>query len=63
MGFWRGIVAGGLLGALLGMLLTPQKQQRQRRFWEIHDSGRPDSRTRRIIKGVTKSVGDMIGNR
>jgi len=63
MGFWRGIIAGGVLGALLGMLFTPQKSGRQQRFWVIRGMKQPDSRTRRIIRGVSRSVGDFIGGR
>lgn len=53
--FWRGVVAGSILGATLGMLVFPRRRVERQGFLSRRITGR----TQRVIKGLTKTVDDL----
>jgi hypothetical protein len=58
--FWRGIIAGGLLGVMTSILMRSQNKTERRNLLGRVYTRRPRSRTRQFIRGVTKSVTGMI---
>ncbi|SHJ32372.1 YtxH domain-containing protein [Desulfofundulus thermosubterraneus] len=61
MSFWRGVIAGSVLGAVIGVLMAPpQRKPEQRSIFRIVRSGHPRSRTQRILRGMTSRVSEMI---
>lgn len=58
--FWRGIIAGGLLGALTSVLMSSQNKTGRKNLLGRVYTRRPRSMTQQFIRGVTKSVEDII---
>ncbi|HHW44527.1 YtxH domain-containing protein [Desulfofundulus thermobenzoicus] len=64
MGFWRGMVAGSVVGALLGMIMgPPQRKPGGKNIFRITRRTGPMSRTRRMLRGVTGRVSEIIRDR
>lgn len=60
LSFWRGIIAGSVLGALIGMLLSPPPRKTdERSIFRIVRMGR-SSRARRFLRGVSNRVSEYI---
>lgn len=60
LSFWRGVIAGSLLGALIGMLLyPPPRKQDERNIFRLVRISRP-SRARRFLRGVSSRVSEYI---
>ncbi|MEW5898202.1 MAG: YtxH domain-containing protein [Bacillota bacterium] len=61
--FWRGIIAGSLLGALFSMLVgkpVRKPKEKKRTLWGRIKRRRPGTRTQRFFRGITRTVGGMI---
>ncbi|MEW6275325.1 MAG: YtxH domain-containing protein [Bacillota bacterium] len=61
--FWRGIIAGSLLGALFSMLVgrpVRKPKERKRPLLARIKRQRPGTRAQRFLRGVTRTVGGMI---
>ncbi len=59
--FFRGILAGSIMGTMIGMFSAPQKktipENARRRITHTDDM---PSRTKRVLKGLSKGVSDII---
>ncbi|ACV63083.1 hypothetical protein Dtox_2269 [Desulfofarcimen acetoxidans DSM 771] len=55
--FWRGLITGSILGALLSMMTGSNKRFQNLSFGSKRKN---TSRTRRMLKGVTRTVNDLI---
>ncbi|MBO8137360.1 MAG: YtxH domain-containing protein [Desulfotomaculum sp.] len=53
--FWRGLIAGSIIGATMSMYMKPEKKAR-RSFL----GSRRRRQATRMIKGVTKTVQEMM---
>lgn len=58
-GFWRGIIAGSIIGAAISMM-AGGKMVNQKKGLLGCGTVRAGSRTRRMFKGVSKTVNDLI---
>ncbi len=58
--FWRGMIAGSLLGALFSMLMGKPKEKEQKTLFGRIKRQRPRTRTQQFIRGVTRTVSGMI---
>jgi len=58
-GFWRGIVAGSIIGAAVSML-AGGKMVNQKKGLLGYSTGRAGSRARRMFRGVSKTVNNLI---
>jgi gas vesicle protein len=54
--FWKAIVAGSVIGAAAAMLAGGKKKK----SFLSQGSGRVGSKTRRMIKGVSKTVNNLM---
>lgn len=57
MNFWRGIITGSILGAAMSIMRVSGRRLEGLGFTERRKSR---SKTRRMLKGVTKTVNDLI---
>ncbi|MDO7788711.1 YtxH domain-containing protein [Desulforamulus aquiferis] len=57
MGFWRGIVAGSLLGAALGMVFKPSRKPER---ILMGSTRKARHRAQKMMKGMTNRVSEMI---
>lgn len=61
IGFWRGIIAGGIMGIVAGMMMGPQRKPAPKGLWKMAGGNRiVKSRANRVIKGVSKTVNNLI---
>lgn len=58
--FWRGIIAGSLLGVLTSILMSSQNKMERKNLLGRVYTRRPRFKTRQFIRGVTKTVGEII---
>jgi hypothetical protein len=59
-GFWRGLITGSILGAVMSMIKTPQRKPAS--FFDISKIRRkyPRRTTDRMIKEVSRTVSGLI---
>lgn len=57
-GFFNGLLAGGLLGAILTMFMSPQYKKERKHL--AHDSKQVKKGARRVIKGVKNMAEDWM---
>lgn len=60
LGFWRGMIAGSIMGALIGMLMPQQRKPERKGIFRIARTNRPGFRTNRMIRRVTSRVAEII---
>ncbi|HBC91547.1 MAG TPA: hypothetical protein DCZ10_01215 [Pelotomaculum sp.] len=58
-GFWRGIIAGSIIGAAISMMAGSNRVS-QKKGLLGYRTGRAGSRARRMFRGVSKTVNDLI---
>lgn len=56
-GFLNGLLAGGVVGALVGLFVAPQMKKRNN--W-MEQTKHAQSRARRVIKGVRHTMDDLM---
>jgi gas vesicle protein len=56
-GFYNGLITGGILGAIFGLIMMPQKKPLSKR---ILGKTKDLTRASKVIKNVTDTVGDFI---
>lgn len=54
-GFFNGLLAGGLIGAVVTMFMTPQYKKEM-----VQDTRQVKNRARRVIKGVKTMAEDWM---
>ncbi|MHB9095652.1 MAG: hypothetical protein ACYC21_13370 [Eubacteriales bacterium] len=54
-GFFNGLLAGGLIGAVVAMFMTPQYKKEM-----VQDTRKVKNRARRVIKGVKTMAEDWM---
>jgi len=57
--FWRGMIAGSLLGAVLSLLVGRPREVKKPILARIRRQ-RPRTRAQQFFRGVTRTVGGMI---
>lgn len=57
-GFFNGIITGGILSAVLMMLVAPQFKKERKHF--MRDTKQVRNKTRRVIKGVKNVTDDWM---
>ncbi|AEG61374.1 hypothetical protein [Desulforamulus ruminis] len=57
MGFWRGVIAGSLLGAAMGMAFKPQRKPEK---MLLGTTRKARNRAQKMMKGMSSRVSDMI---
>ncbi|MDD2443064.1 MAG: hypothetical protein PHS52_00985 [Desulfotomaculaceae bacterium] len=57
--FWRGIITGGIIGATISMVVGGRRAQARRSILGM-SSKQARSRANRVLRGVTKTVNDLI---
>ncbi len=57
MRFWRGVIAGSLLGAAMGMFFKPQRKPER---LLLGTTRKAKHRAQKMMKGMTNKVSDMI---
>ena len=58
-GFWRGIIAGSIIGAAVSMM-AGGKTAHQKKGLLGYSTGRAGSEGRRMLKGISKTVNNLI---
>lgn len=58
-GFWKGVIAGSLIGAAVSMM-AGSKMANQKKGLLGYSTGRAGARARRMFRGVSKSVNNLI---
>lgn len=59
--FFRGILAGSILGAIVGMFSAPQKKLVRESAPQIMESSvKMRNGARRVFKGISKGMSDMM---
>lgn len=54
-GFFNGLLAGGVIGALMGLFVAPQMKKRNN--W-MEQTKQAQSRARKVIKGIRHAMDD-----
>lgn len=57
-GFFNGFLAGGIIGAVITMFMSPQMKKGRKHL--MHDSKQVKKGTRRVIKGVKNMAEDWM---
>lgn len=57
--FWRGVIAGGIIGAAISMMLG-ERQGHISKVMAGNGAKEVKSRAHKVIRGVAKSVNDMV---
>jgi hypothetical protein len=55
-GYWNGLLAGGLVGALLGIIYASNHQPQRK----LIISGDASDRARKVMRGISRGVGEML---
>lgn len=55
--YWSGLLAGGLMGAILGMAVS-SRQIPHRKL--MINSGEMGDRARKVMRGISRGMGDML---
>lgn len=55
-GYWNGLLAGGLMGAILGMICASRHQPHRK----LMISGDMGDRARKVMRGISRGMGDML---
>jgi gas vesicle protein len=59
--FFRGILAGSILGTLIGMFSAPQRKPIPESAQNIMDNTRNmQNRAKKVLKGISKGVSEII---
>ncbi|MGI6684999.1 MAG: YtxH domain-containing protein [Bacillota bacterium] len=59
--FFRGILAGSILGTLVGMFSAPQRKPMVESARNMMDNTRDvQNRAKKVLKGLSKGVSDII---
>jgi len=53
IGFWRGIITGGILGAIVSMLMGSREKNKERGLFS-YAASRTGSGARRVLRGITR---------
>lgn len=59
-GFWRGIIAGSIIGAAVSMMAGGGKMVSRKKGLLGYSTRRGGLKSRRIFKGVSKTVNNLI---
>ncbi|MDD4237987.1 MAG: hypothetical protein PHT62_05475 [Desulfotomaculaceae bacterium] len=57
-GFWRGIITGSIIGAAISMMAGDRVNQKKGLLG--YSTGRGGSRARRMFRGVSKTVNNLM---
>jgi len=57
--FWRGIIAGGLLGIMAVIMISPENKNKHRNLLGRVYSCPARQRARQVIKGVRTTIRDV----
>jgi gas vesicle protein len=55
--YWSGLLAGGIMGAFVGLLLASRSQPQRKLLLQ---SGEMGARARKVWHGLSRSMGDML---
>ncbi|MGD0153635.1 MAG: hypothetical protein ABSC17_07725 [Thermacetogeniaceae bacterium] len=55
--YWSGLLAGGLVGAILGMVVS-SRQMPHRKL--MTNSGEMSDRARKVMRGISRGMGGML---
>ncbi len=55
--YWSGLLAGGLMGAILGMVVSSHQIPHRRLMM---GSGEVGDRARKVMRGISRGMGDML---
>lgn len=59
--FFRGILAGSIVGALIGMFSAPQRKPIPESAKDImQNTAQMQDRAKKVLKGISKGVSDII---
>lgn len=59
--FFRGILAGSIVGTLIGMFSAPQKKPISENAMNVMDNTmKMQNRAKKVLKGLSKGVSDII---
>ncbi len=56
-GYWSGLLAGGIIGAFLGMLFVSRNQPYRKLLTQDGEMG---VRARKVWRGLSRGMGDML---
>jgi gas vesicle protein len=57
--FWRGIIAGGLLGIMAAILISPEIKRKQHNLIGSVNSRRARRNAGQILKGVKRTIREV----
>ena len=55
--YWSGLLAGGLMGAILGMAISSRQKPPRKLMMQ---SGEIGDQARKVMHGISKGMGDML---
>lgn len=55
--YWSGLLAGGLTGAILGMVFSARHQPHRKLMMQ---SGEMGERAKKVMRGLSRGMGDML---
>ena len=57
-GFFNGLLAGGVIGALVGLFVAPQMKPKKMNW--VDQSQNAQAKARKVIKGVRHTMNDLM---
>lgn len=59
-GFWRSVVAAGILGLIAARVLTRSTRQTKKNWLEMIDSSRAKLVKQRVVKELNKIIANLV---
>lgn len=55
--YWSGLLAGGLMGAILGMAISSRQKPHRKLMMQPGEIG---DQARKVMNGISKGMGEML---